>query len=117
MTPITATTFLSASKNCVRNGSPTRCLPAKEWKSRSGRQPEAPNRRRQPKWHALALENRGIAAAPHDRLIGNDDSRAWFDHVVDLLRKLRADAETLRDLLGMNAGAPARHAHPPARGA
>ena len=29
---------MSGSKNCVKNGSPMRCLPAKEWKSRSRRQ-------------------------------------------------------------------------------
>ncbi len=39
--PNTTTSFLSASKNCVRNGSLTRCSPAKEWKSRSRTQPEA----------------------------------------------------------------------------
>src|SRR6266568_1641652 len=67
--------------------------------------------------YPLALENRGIAAAPHDRLIGNDNSRARFDGVIDLVRKLRVDPEARRDLLGRNAGATARHAHPPARGA
>jgi hypothetical protein len=34
----TTTSFFSASKNCVENGSPTRCLLAKEWKSHSRRQ-------------------------------------------------------------------------------
>src|SRR5438552_10573054 len=109
--------FLAASKNYVENGSPTRCWPAKEWKSRSARQPEGCNRRLQPGSSPSALENRGIAAAPHDRLIGNDDSRARFDGVVDLVRKLRVDPEARRDLLGRNAAATARHAHPPARGA
>src|SRR5205809_2086039 len=109
--------FLSASKNYVENGSPTRYLPAKEWRSRSGRQPEAADRRLQPSSSPSALENRGIAAAPHDRLIGNDDSRARFDGVVDLVRKLRVDSEARRDLLGRNAAAPAGHGHPPARGA
>src|SRR5947199_3116163 len=117
MTPITTTSFLSASKNCVRNGSPTRCLPAKEWKSRSGRQSEAANRRLHPRSSLSALENCGIAAARDDRLIGNDDSRARFDGVVDLVRKLRVDPEARRDLLGRNAAATARHAHPPARDA
>src|SRR6266550_7581168 len=41
MTPSTTTIFSTASKNCVKSGSPTPCLPAKEWKSRSRRQPEA----------------------------------------------------------------------------
>src|SRR5947207_13516126 len=41
MTPSTTTIFSTASKNCVKSGSPTPCLPAKEWKSRSGRQPKA----------------------------------------------------------------------------
>src|SRR5947208_838564 len=109
------TSFLSASKNCVKNGSPMRCLPAKEWKSRSERQPEVANRRLQRSRRPSALENRGIAAAPHDRLIGNDDSRARFDDVVDLLRKPRVDAEALRDLFGRNAAASARHGHPTAR--
>jgi hypothetical protein len=40
-TPTTTTSFFSASKSCVRNGSPIRCWPAKEWKSRWGRQSEA----------------------------------------------------------------------------
>src|SRR5947207_10979620 len=117
MTPTTTTSFLNASKNCVRNGSPTRYSPAKEWKSRSGRQSEAADRRLQPGSSPSALENRGIAAAPHNRLIGNDDSRARFDGVVDLVRKLRVDSEARRDLLGRNAAAPAGHGHPPARGA
>src|SRR5436190_15817004 len=117
MTPITTTSFLSASKNCVKNGSPMRCLPAKEWKSRSGRQSEAANRRRQPSSSPSALENRGFAAAPHDRLVGNDDSRARFDGVVDLVRELRVDPEARRDLLGRNAAATVRHAHPSASGA
>src|ERR1700745_4312619 len=106
------TSFLSASKNCVRNGSPTWCLPAKEWKFRSERQPEVANRRTQRSRRPSALEDRRIAAAPHNRLICNDDSRARFDDVVDLLRKLRVDADARRDLLGRNAGASARHAHP-----
>ena len=42
---------------------------------------------------ALALENRGFAAVPDDRLIGNDDSRAGLQGVVNLLSKLRVDAE------------------------
>src|SRR5205809_6623273 len=116
MTPTTTTSFLNASKNCVRNGSPTRYSPAKEWKSRSGRQSEAADRRLQPSSSPSALENRGIAAPSHNRLIGNDDSRARFDHVVNLLGKLRVDAEARRDLLGRNASAPARHGHPSARG-
>src|SRR5678815_4785399 len=41
MTPNTTTSFFSASRSCVENGSPKRCLPAKEWKSHSKRQPEA----------------------------------------------------------------------------
>src|SRR5678816_477755 len=45
MTPTTTTIFCCASKNYVRNVSPTRCSPAKEWKSRSGREPEAANSR------------------------------------------------------------------------
>src|SRR5213596_924895 len=109
--------FLSASKNYVENGSPTWYLPAKEWRSRSGRQPEAADRRLQPSSSPSAIENRGIAAAPHNRLIGNDDSRARFDGVVNLLRKLRVDSEARRDLLGRNARATARHAHPSPRGA
>src|SRR5438094_9319322 len=111
------TIFLRASKNCVKNGSPTRCLPAKEWKSRSKRQPETANKRLQPSSSRSALKNRGIAAASDHRLIGNDDSRAGFHGVVDLVRKLRVDPEARRDLLGRNATATARHAHPPARGA
>src|SRR5438552_15499996 len=117
MTPTTTTSFLNASKNCVRNGSPTRYSPAKEWKSRSGRQSEAADRGLQPSSSPSALENRGIAAAPHNRLIGNDDSRARFDGVVDLVRKLRVDSEARRDLLGRNAAAPAGYGHPPARSA
>src|SRR5438067_13854427 len=111
------TNFLSASKNCVKNGSPRQCLPAKDWKSRSGKKPEAAARRLCPSSNHSAFENRGIAAAPHDRLIGNDDSRARFDGVVDLVRKLRVDSEARRDLLGRNGAAPAGHGHPPARGA
>src|SRR5215831_7632672 len=41
MTPNTTTNFFSALKNCVESGSPTRCLPAKEWKSRFRMQHEA----------------------------------------------------------------------------
>src|SRR5438876_5686161 len=104
-------------KNCVKNGSPTRCLPAKEWKSRSEKQPEVADRRLQPSSSPSALENRGIAAAPHDRLIGNDDSSARFDGVVHLVRELRVDTEACRDLLSRNAAATARHAHPSASGA
>ena len=44
----TMTTFSSAWKNCVRDGSLMRCWPAKEWKSRSRMQPEATNWRLQP---------------------------------------------------------------------
>src|SRR5207249_11063855 len=98
-------------------GSPLPCVTAKEWKSRSARQPEAAKRRLQPSSSPSALENRGIAAAPHDRLIGNDDSRARFDGVVDLVRKLRVDAQARRDLLGRNGATPPGHGHPPARGA
>src|SRR5438094_3550865 len=111
------TIFLRASKNCVKNGSPTRCLPAKEWKSRSKRQPETANKRLQPSSSRSALKNSGSAAASDHRFIGNDDSRAGFHGVVDLVRKLRVDPEARRDLLGRNATATARHAHPPARGA
>src|SRR5205814_8267271 len=75
------------------------------------------DRRLQPSSSPSSFENSGIAAAPHDRLIGNDDSRARFDGVVDLVRKLRVDSEARRDLLGRNAAAPAGHGHPPARGA
>src|SRR5205823_3000572 len=116
-TPITTTSFLSASRNYVENGFPTRCLPAKEWKSRSERQREVANRRLQRSSNRSALENRGIAAAPHDRLIGDDNSCARLDDVVNLLRKLRVDAEALGDLLSRNATAPVGDGHPPARGA
>src|SRR5205814_3134837 len=57
-------------------------------------------------------EDRGVAAASHDRLIGNYDSRARFDGVVNLLRKLRVDAEARSDLLSRNAAAAAAHTHP-----
>ena len=96
---------------------PNAVLAREEWKSRSEKQPEVADRRLQPSSSPSALENRGIAAAPHDRLIGNDDSRARFDGVVDLVRKLRVDAEARRDFLGRNAAATARHAHPSPRGA
>jgi hypothetical protein len=39
-TPNTTTSFWTASKNYVENGSRIRHWPAKEWKSRSGREPE-----------------------------------------------------------------------------
>src|SRR4029453_537180 len=117
MTVTTTTSFLSASKNCAKNGFLMRCLPAKEWKSRSGKPPEAADRRLYPSSNHSAFENRGIAAAPHDRLVGNDESRARFEGVVNLLRKFRVDAEARSDFLGRNAAAPAGQGHPPARSA
>src|SRR5262249_37788781 len=39
-TPTTTTSFFSASKNYPEKGSPMRCWPANEWKSRSRLQPE-----------------------------------------------------------------------------
>ena len=116
MTLNTTTILLCASKNCVENGSPTRCLPAKEWKSQSDRQPQAANRRRRPNSNPSALENFGVAAVPDDRLISNDDSRARLQGVVDLLSKLRVDAEARRNLFGRNAAASVRHTHPSSRG-
>ena len=65
----------------------------------------------------LALEDRGFTAAPHHWLIGDDNCRARFDGVVDLLSKLRVDAEARCDFLGRNTAAPARHGHPSPRGA
>src|SRR4029077_15345168 len=62
-----------------------------------------------------ALENCGVAAFPDDRLISNDDSRARLQGVVNLLPKLRVDAEARRDLLGRNVATPACHGHPSAR--
>src|SRR6187399_3685263 len=70
-----------------------------------------PIRRRRPS----ALENRGLAAVPDDRLISNDDSRARLQGVVNLLPKLRVDAEARRDLLGRNVATPACYGHPSAR--
>src|SRR4029453_4350167 len=40
MTPNTTTSSFSASRNCVENGFPTRCLLAKEWKFHSRMQAE-----------------------------------------------------------------------------
>src|SRR5947208_14664278 len=64
-----------------------------------------------------ALNNRGVAAASYDRLVSDDDGRARLDGVVDLMGKLRIDAEARRDLLGGDAAATARHTHPPPRSA
>src|SRR3954453_9868190 len=62
--------------------------------------------------NTLALKNRGFAAVPYDRLICNDDSGAGFDGVVDLVSKLRINAEALSQLLGRNTAATVRHRHP-----
>src|SRR3954453_12163623 len=59
-----------------------------------------------------ALENRGFAAVPYDRLICNDDSGAGFDGVVDLVSKLRINAEALSEFVGRNTAASARDGHP-----
>src|SRR5438128_11129744 len=47
----------------------------------------AANRRRQLSSSPLALEKRGIPAAPYDRSISHHDRRARFDHVLHLRRK------------------------------
>src|SRR6476619_4378382 len=105
------TTFSCAWKSYARGDSVTRSSRAKEWKSRSRTQPE-PNKLDFSPTVPLALKNRGFAAVPHDGLICNDNGRSGFNGVVDLVSKLRIDAETLSEFLGGNTAAPARHSHP-----
>ena len=62
-----------------------------------------------------AFEDGRVAAAAHDRLIGDDDRRPRRDRVIDFRRKLRIHPQARRDFLGVGTAAAASHTHPTAR--